>query len=174
MNRLTPNLWALSTFQADTAALRTRELDFNLARRSAIIINRVIGQMFQIVNTTSGHGVAMALIQELDTDPDNVDIDFAGDLDPDGVILDSSRCFRHVLHQDRDTAAGAQSPWHSLMEKDWTNEPESKRPISITALRHHLAIATDIAQIYWAELHIDYFIVELSLEEIGIINASRR
>ncbi len=174
MNRLTPNLWAMSAFNAAAGALLTRELDFNLARRSAIIINRVIGQFFYEVNTTSGHEVAYTLIQELDTDPDNVDIEFGGVEEPDGVVLDSSRCFRQVGHLDMDTAAGRESPIHTHMEKDWTNEPEHKRPISITPLRHHFEAVTAIATHFQAELHIDYFIVELTLEEIGIINASRR
>lgn len=174
MDRLTPNLWAYSTFDGTVSGVETRQLDFNLARRSAVIINRVIGQMFQIVNTTSGHGVAMNLIQELDTDPDNIDVEFQGDMTPDGVVLDSSRCFRQLLNQDRDTAAGVQSPYHTLMEKDWTNELEIKRPISITPLRHHVRSLTDVTVKYQAEIQIDYFIVELSLLEIGIINASRR
>lgn len=174
MDRLTPNLWAYSAFAGTAPTLETRELDFNLARRSAVIINRVIGQMFIQVQTTSGHGVALQLIQELDTDPDNIDIEFAGALLPDAVVLDSSRCFRQVIHAERDTAAGVRNSYHTLLQKDWTNDLETKRPISITPLRHHISSDNDISMKCTGEIAIDYFIVELSLIEIGIINASRR
>lgn len=174
MNRLTPNLWAVSAFAAEATGVDTRQLDFNLARRSAIIINRVIGQFFYQVNTTSGHDLGATLIQELDTDPDNITTEFGGALVPDAVVLDSSRCFRQVGQFDIDTAAGRESPIHTHMEKDWGSLSESKRPISITPLRHHFQVLQTIAIHYQAELHIDYFIVELTLEEIGILNASRR
>ena len=174
MDRLTPNLWAISAFTSTPALLETRQLDFNLARRSALVINRIIGQMWMVINTTSGHGVAMGAVQEMDTDPDNVQVEFGATVDPDDFVRDSSRPFRQVLHHDRDTATGSQSPFHTLMEKDWTNEDEIKRPISITPMRHHFRTEADIAAFAWAELHIDYFIVELSLLELGIINASRR
>ena len=174
MNRLTPNLWAHSALSAAAGALETRQLDFNLARRSALIINRIIGQMFMVINTTTGHDATLALIQEVDTDPDNIDVEFAGAVIPDGVVLDSSRCFRHVGHVDRDTAAGVEGSYHTLLQKDWTNESENKRPISITPIRHHALFNQTIAAFYRTEVAIDYFIVELSLEEIGIINASRR
>ena len=130
--------------------------------------------MFLTVNTTSGHGVTMDAFQELDTDPDNVDVEFGGLILPDAVVLDSSRPFRHVIHMDRDTAAGVQSPFHTLMVKDFADLDESKRPISITPLRHHIRTLGDIAYFARAELHIDYFIVELELDELGILNASRR
>jgi len=162
------------TLTATVAVVETRQLDFNLARRSAIIVNQVIGQMFLMTNTTSGHGVAMHTIQELDTDPDNINTEFGGSLEPEAVVLDSSRPFRQVIHGERDTAAGVQNPFHTIMKKDWTAESETKRPISITALRHHVSMLSDINAKVFAEIHIDYFIVELTLEEIGIINASRR
>ena len=75
---------------------------------------------------------------------------------------------------DRETAAGVESRGHTLLKIEWTNDIEAKRPMSITALRHHVSNGSDIDAIIYAELHINYFIVELSLEEIGIINASRR
>lgn len=174
MNRLTPNLWAFSAFAGASSLNETRELDFNLARRSAIIVNRVIGQLLEITTTTSGHGVAMGLTQEVDTDPDNLQIEFLNASEPDGVVLDSSRLFRQQMRFDRDTAAGVESHHHTSLQKDWTNEDELKRPISITSLRHNLKAEGDIGFKYWAEINIDYFIVELSLEELGIINASRR
>lgn len=174
MDRLTPNLWAMSAQVLAASGVVTRELDFNLARRSGLVINRVIGQFFYEVNTTSGHEVAGTIIQELDTDPDNVTTEFGGAAEPNLAVLDSSRPFRQVAQFDIDTAAGRESPIHTLMEKDWTNLPETKRPISITSLRHHFHAVAVIAMHFHAELHIDYFIVELSLEEIGILNASRR
>lgn len=176
MNRLTPNLWAYSAFEGTITPnlLETRELDFNLARRSAIIINQIISQMFYTVNTTTGHELTGHMINELDTDPDNIDIEFGGDRDPDGVVLDSSRVMRHVAHWDIETAAGRESPIHTLLLKDFTGLSEAKRPISITPLRHHWSSQMAIAGLGSSEIGIDYFIVELSLEEIGILNASRR
>ena len=174
MIRLTPNLWAISAFQSTAAGVETRQLDFNLARRSALVINKIIGQMHYIVNATSGHSVDMFYIQELDTDPDNVDVEFAPNVTPDDVVLDSSRPFRQKIQQDRDTAAGVTNPTDTTLIKDWTNEPEHKRPISITSVRHHFRVAGTVTFLAFAELHIDYYIVELTLEEIGIINASRR
>lgn len=174
MERLTPNLWAYSSFNGDSNGVTSRELDFNMARRSAIIINRIISQMFLVYNTTTGHGVDSVMIQELDVDPDNTDVEFGGTPLPEDVVLDSSRCLRHVNHSDRDTAAGVESTVHSLLIKDFSSEDERKRPISITPLRHHLRNQSALAHFYRGELNIDYFIVELTLEEIGIINASRR
>ncbi len=174
MDRLTPNLWAFSAFFIAATATQSRELDFNLARRSGIIINKIVSQMFMLTNVTSGHSVDMGMVQELDTDPDNIATEFAGSLIPVGAVLDSSRMIRHRLNADRDTAAGVESTYHTELIKDWTNEPESKRPISITPIRHHLNVANTLAFLAYGEINIDYFIVELSLEEIGIINASRR
>lgn len=174
MNRLTPNLFLHSAFTGSASAVETRELDFNLARRSAIIINRIISQLFMTTNTTSGHSVDADLIQEVDLDPDNVDVEFAGSLQPDAVVIDSSRAFRHVHHSDRDTAAGVESTTHSLLQKDFTQDPERQRPISITNIRHHIRNRNTLASFYFGEINMDYFIVELSLEEIGILNASRR
>lgn len=174
MNRLTPNLWAYSAFASTTDGVESRELDFNLARRSGLIINRIIGQAFIQTNTTSGHGVAGIIINELDVDPDNTEVEFSGATAPDSAVLDSSRVFRQVAHVERDTAAGVENSYHTVLQKDWSAEVEIKRPISITPLRHHFRYGFEIASFGRAEIAIDYFIVELTLEELGIINASRR
>ena len=174
MNRLTPELWAHSSFNGASDALETRELDFNLARRSAVVINRIVGQLFLFPDTTTGFDVLLAVIQELDVDPDNVDVEFAGATIPEGVVLDSSRVFRQVQHGAWDTAAGPNSTPNSILVKDWTHLPMNERPISITSLRHHVTCQATISNIYNAEINVDYFIVELNLEELGILNASRR
>ena len=175
MNRLTPELWLHSAFEGDSDEVETRELDFNLARRSAVVINRIVGQMNITADTTTGFDVLRAMYQEVDMDPDNVTTEFAGVTDPDGVVVDSSRVFRQVFPLAAwDTAAGAVSSPHTLLVKDWTSLPITERPISITNLRHHINSVGSISNSSHSEVNIDYYIVELSLQEIGILNASRR
>jgi hypothetical protein len=175
MERLTPELWLHSAIDGDTAAVETRELNFNLARRSAIVIVRIVSQLFIHVDVLSGNEIGAVAIQEVDVDPDNVDTEFAGALSPDAVVLDSSRVFRHYINTDRDTATGGGSQGaNSLVIKDWTHAPDNERPISITNIRHHLRTTGSVSNVYHGEINIDYFIAELSLRELGILNASRR
>jgi len=179
MNRLTPELWAISTFQgilsAATLIEKTRQLDFNLARRSAIVINQVRGYLMLATGATSGFDVAKAGRQELDVDPDNVQVwDVGTVVRSEGVDLDSSRVFRQAIGGSLDTAAGTVTSADTTDKMDWTSLPMEQRPISITNMRHHIAAYTTIAGIYAGELYIKYFIVELTLPELGIINASRR
>lgn len=175
MRRLTPELWLHSAFEGDSDLVETRELDFNLARRSGVVINRIVGQMNIGPDTTTGFDVIRSLLQEVDLDPDNVTTEFAGVTDADAVVIDSSRCFRQVFPlAPWDTAAGPTSNPHTLLVKDWSNAPLNERPISLTNLRHHCNAIGTLSNSYHAEVNIDYFVVELSLEEIGILNASRR
>lgn len=174
MNRLTPELWAYSAFSGESDSTETRELDFNLARRSAVIINRIVGFVYISPDTTTGFEPGGRIAQEVDTDPDNLITEFLGGEFPDDVVLDSSRPFRQRLQVTWDTAAGPTYGGTNVLVKDWTNLPVEQRPISITALRHHVDVVATISNTYAAEVNIDYFIVELSLLEIGIINASRR
>lgn len=175
MIRLTPELWLHSAFDGDTDAAETRELDLNLARRSGIVINRIVGQLNVGPDTTTGFDIIRAMVQEVDVDPDNVAIEFAGVMLPDGVVADSSRCFRQVYGPAAwDTAAGPVNNPTTILVKDWSHMPMTERPISITSLRHHVEAVATISNIFHAEVNIDYIIVELSLEELGIINASRR
>lgn len=62
MNRLTPELWAYSSFFGDSDLVETRVLDFNLARRSAVIINRVIGTLTIAPDTTTGFETGASVI----------------------------------------------------------------------------------------------------------------
>lgn len=179
MNRLTPELWAISQFAklngATTLVTDTRELDFNLARRSAVIINQVRGFLSIVPGTTTGFDAVGAAVQELDVDPDNVvPWNLGTVLKNDGVELDSSRVFRQRVARSLDTASGTVTSSETTQKMDWTNLPLEHRPISITNLRHHIAAYTGIAGSFEGELYIKYFIVELSLWELGVINASRR
>lgn len=174
MIRLTPELWLHSALDGDSSAIETRELDFNLARRSGVVINRIVGQMTHAPDVTSGFEIIGAMIQEIDVDPDNVDIEFAGADEPDGVVVDSSRVFRQVNHITWDTAAGVTNATQGQLIKSWQNLPMEQRPVSMTNLRHHAVGNAALSFHYHAEVNIDYFIVELSLTEIGILNASRR
>ncbi len=174
MIRLTPELWLHSAFEGDSDATESRELDFNLSRRSGVMINHILGQMFLAPDTTTGFDVTAMVAQEVDVDPDNTLVEFAGVPEPDDVVVDSSRVFRQVAHPIWDTAAGIARQYNTILQRDWTNLPENLRPISITSLRHHVKALGGISNIYHVEIHIAYFIVELTLEELGIINASRR
>lgn len=175
MERLTPELWLHSAFDGDSTTLETRELDFNLARRSGVVINRIVGQMNQHVDVLTGNEDAASLIQEVDVDPDNVDLEFAGIAGADAVVVDSSRVFRQIFSYDRDTATGGGSNGIGpILIKDWTSLPIEQRPISITNIRHHVRGGGAISNVYHAEVNIDYIIVELELRELGILNASRR
>jgi len=175
MERLTPELWLYSAFEGVTDVLETRELDFNLARRSGVIINHIDSQLHIYPDVTSGFEVLGGAIQEVDLDPDNVDVEFAGALRPDAVVMDSSRVLRHVQQFGWDTAGGVGhtdlNPW---MHLDWKDAPWTERPISITNIRHHLLANGGLSLTVAGEIRIAYFLVELSLSEIGILTASRR
>ena len=154
MDRLTPELYAISSLSiaaAAAAGLESRELDFNLARRSAVVINQIRGMLVLLQDQTSGLDDVAAAVQEVDLDPDNVDIQFgAGGLGimHDDVELDSSRVFRQVYSRSLDTAAGAVTNPGSHVQMDWTNLPMEQRPISITNMRHHLRMNTQIENHY--------------------------
>jgi hypothetical protein len=155
----------------------SRAIDFNLARRSGIVINRIISQIALHLDTLSGNETAGVGVQEVDVDPDNLIVEFAGDLTPEDLKIDSSRCLRHVVHGSQDTATGGAdgvTKPHSQLIKDWSHMRMEERPISITSIRHHFGVQCSLSHKYQVEINIDYFIVELSLEELGIINASRR
>lgn len=175
MIRLTPELWLHSAFSGDSDQLETRELDFNLSRRSGVVINRIVSQCEMHVDTLTGNDPQQIMIQEVDVDPDNVDVEFQGVVLPDDVVMDSSRVLRHYMYSNRDTATGGGDEGnHPLLIKDWHALPMELRPISITSIRHHIVGNADISCIYHGEINIDYYIVELTLQELGIINASRR
>ena len=175
MDRLTPELFLHSALHGDTPTDETRELDFNLARRSGVVVNRIVSQLWVHVDVLTGNEIDSIAQQEVDLDPDNLITEFVGAEEPDAVVIDSSRVLRHYIHTDRDTATGGGSQGnHALLIKDWTALPINERPISITNMRHHLLSASTISNVYHGEINIDYIIVELSLREIGILNASRR
>lgn len=170
MNRLTPELFAISTFDGSGAALETRELDFNLSRRSGVVINQIRGFLMPGPAEADGGGF---LCQELDLDPDNLDI-WQSTPTPDAVEYDSSRVFRQEVGFVVSNTNGWGLLGTTIDKMDWTNLPMGLRPISITNLRHHCESVSVAVSSYHAELYIKYFIVELTLEELGIINASRR
>ena len=175
MIRITPELYLHSALDGDSTENLSRELDFNLARRSAVIINRIVSQMFVHVDVLTGNEIAAIGIQEVDLDPDNAFPEFGGVAEPNAVVIDSSRVLRHYAHTDRDTATGGGSQGtHPLLVKDWANVPDNMKPISITNIRHHLVANAALSNILHGEINIDYFIAELSLSELGLLNASRR
>lgn len=177
MERLTPEIVCISTFDglltSETEELETRQLDFNLARRSAIVINQVQSSM--CLHPAEADGAAY-MAQELDLDPDNVDI-WGSSPTFEGVDTDTSRLIRHESFISlSNTNAWVVPGGVETLVREWSNYPLTDRPISITNLSHHLGIGkiTGLGLSYHAELMIYYFIVELSLNEIGYINASRR
>lgn len=178
MRRLTPELFCLSAFDGVIAGgdtLETRPLDFNLSRRSAIVINQIVGQMHIGPAVAADHFSSMC--QELDVAPDNVNI-WEGTPTPDAIQYDSSRVFRQLnaLWVSIVATVSMAGVFNWELTKDWHNVPIEMRPISITNMRHHVNAVSGPASAdsYHAELHIYYAIYELSLDELGIINASRR
>jgi len=178
MRRLTPELYCLSAFDGLIAGgdtLETRELDFNLSRRSAIVVNQIVGQLVIGAAVAADHQTGV--VQELDLDPDNIDV-WQGQPFPDAIEYDSSRVFRQLNAISVSVVATVSlampSAWK--LQKDWHTVPIEMRPISITNMRHHInaVSAPASADSYHGELHIFYAIYELTLEELGILNASRR
>ena len=171
MIKLSPELYALSAFSAAAAALETRELDFNLSRRSGVVINSIVGtlELWSDDNAT----LNQYAVQELDLAPGNIDV-WEGSANPDAVIYDSSRPFRQLTFAMCGIAVYL--PLYHLdsqLVRDWTHLPLDERPVSITNMRHHIRVVGNV-QGYHGQLHIAYHIVELSLMELGILNASRR
>ena len=94
---------------------------------------------------------------------------------PTAVEYDSSRLLRHVVGTYAGGTLASALGSQTIIVKEWHGVPLEKRPISITAMRHHLGADAAVAtHILVGQLQIYYHIVELSLEELGIINASRR
>lgn len=177
MKQLTPELWCHSAMgiQNDAAELETVELDFGLARRSAIVINQIEGFIGIGFNTTSGLFDDSAVVQEIDLDPDNVDVWLSAAFNIQDYETDSSRVFRQRWFAGFDTAAGggpASSPMYKTVS--WYNVPLADRPITTRNIRHHYEHANQDVSNVEVEVTIRYFIVELTLEELGYINASRR
>lgn len=177
MRQITPQLWAYSVIAGSDvgAVVETRELDFSLSRRAAIVINRIEGFLHVGEYTTVGHNNPAAILQELDLDPDNVDVWLGDVVGIDAYEIDSSRAYRQSKIYNTDTASGTVEASDSQKDVDWHAVPLVDRPISTRNLRHHVRTDPQGGNVtYQAELCIRYFIVELSLAELGYINASRR
>ena len=182
MIRLTRELVAMSFLQGSGAAVFSTELDFNLARRSGIIINHISSQIaVSTILVIEGH-INNAVAQEVDLDPDNADVQ-EGSVSPASVTaLDSSRVLRHqaVFQQlleviGTDGGGGLSTDWVDKLDIDFRMLPLQERPISITSLRHHMRLTTSgTSGTITGLVVIRYTIVELSLQELGIINAGRR
>lgn len=173
MNILTPELTLLS-LEAVTNAASTDELDLNLARRTGIMINRIVGQIhYQILLTADQIRVAA---QEIDVDPDNIAL-LGGhpSIGAGGLqLIDTSRIFRQVCHCCTSATDDLATQSTNILTVDWSHYPRNERPIFITNLRHHKEVAGNAADVADFEIMIYYQIVELSLSELGAINASRR
>ena len=173
MIRLTPELTCLSAFLIAAAGIETRELDFNLARRSGVVINHICGQVVAVPTEATGN---WQFVQELDRAPDNVNVWEAGAV-PDAVDYDSSRIFRQTFSAFVGITVatqGVSTYGNSQLDRDWSHLPMNERPISMTGMRHHVLTVGAAAGAWQSLMTISYVIVELSLQEIGILNASRR
>jgi len=176
MRLLTPELMCISALQATSivgAAVATRELDFNLSRRSGVLVNQVVSSL--ILGVALGAALN-TYCQELDLDPDNVTI-WQNNTTPDAVEYDSSRLVRHneggTVNVVTDLSI-IDNP-RTILIKEWHAVPLERRPLSITSMRHHLFFGSNLADsVLDGQLMIYYHIVELTLEELGILNASRR
>ena len=173
MNRLTKELTAFSSLLVSAAGVETQVLDFNLARRSGVVINRIDSVLSSGV--TNGD-ITTEAVQELDLDPDNTDVWQSGVVLGDDLDMDSSRLIRHgFIYLSRDGTAEAIVKAEDWQWHNYTNLALEERPLSITNLRHHLRIATSIGSgAMTGLLAVKYIIVELTLQELGIVNAGRR
>ncbi|MBA7686059.1 hypothetical protein ES703_94495 [subsurface metagenome] len=176
MRLLTPELYCISALQVTSVAghaIATRQLDFNLSRRSAIIINQL--QSSWVFADSLGVS-ANFVTQECDLDPDNVDV-WQGHSTPVAVEYDSSRVLRHVEGGITNVVTDNTFSLvkNQILLKKWHDVELERRPMSITAMRHHLAVDSNVAaSVVDGQLMIWYHIAELTLEELGILNASRR
>lgn len=175
MRIISPELYAYKSGyignSADSEA--STELDFNLARNAAIMINRITGFLYMGGGTLTGFDEEAACVQELDLDPDNTEC-----IDPDPLDavtdLDSSRVFRQIIFRHFDTATGSIQPFNTRHQLDWYDRPHIERPLSNTNLRHHVSTEGDIVANVLAEIQIAYQIVELSRDEVGGLYLNRR
>ncbi len=173
MQRLTPELTCMSGFLSAAPGQETRELDFNLARRSGVLINHIIGLANVIPLAVTGDG---QITQELDLAPDNVTIweQLPG---PDAVDYDSSRIFRQTAFSYVNIAVATQGlsvSNNQVLKRDWSHLPMNERPISMTSMRHNVQTTGIGAGAFETLMIISYVIVEMNLTEIGVLNASRR
>ncbi|MBA7582724.1 hypothetical protein ES708_24661 [subsurface metagenome] len=166
---LTPELYCRSQLTGDGigATLDSfAQLDFNLSRRTGVVINEVIGEIALLAQVAVGAG---QILQQLDLDPDNEVVEMPGNT----VITDSSRPFSQMMQYQ--VATTEVSTHQSLLQVKWRAMPMHERPISITNLVHEVqggwGTRTDT---FTAVLSIYYQIVELTLAELGMLNASRR
>ena len=173
MRVLTPELQCLSGLFNTVAAEDTRELDFNLARSSGIVINQIDGTL--VVKERVNDATPVRMIHEIDLDPDNTAVWNATLVD--AVEYDSSRVFRDLIERtdnsDTTNGVGWSEEVRIIKAVDFTNQPLAERPISITNIRHHLYTVGADVDVY-SEMMIRYQIVELTMQELGILNASRR
>ncbi|KKL76939.1 hypothetical protein LCGC14_2039930, partial [marine sediment metagenome] len=133
MQRLTPELTLFSSLQVLPGVTESQELDFNLARRSGVVINSISSQIHSQVIGDVTHLDRM--VQEIDLDPDNIlilnDSVLLGDL----LVIDSSRLIRH--RADFTGELGFSTNPNPQLEMDYRMLPPEQRPISITNLRHN-------------------------------------
>lgn len=181
MDRLTPELMLISVFQLIATGTETRELTFNLARRSGVVINSIHSEINELL--AAPLQILDTIIQEVDLDPDNILVLEGGGVLADSLVMDTSRLLHHqinFLSEDRvigtDAGVSHQTPMRSEMVMDFRMLPLEQRPISITNLRHNANTIQRGASpgLSVCTIQLRYIIVELSLEELGIINASRR
>ncbi|KKL75221.1 hypothetical protein LCGC14_2057050 [marine sediment metagenome] len=173
MNRLTKELTALSNLLVTAPGVESTVLDFNLARRSGVVINRIDSLMN--IDVAAGD-ITIDAAQEVDLDPDNTDVWTGAVLLADNLDMDSSRLIRHRFQSiSRNGTAEAVTYPQAWMWHDYTNLALEERPLSITNLRHHLRLVQTIGS---GDINglviVTYVIVELTLQELGIVNAGRR
>ena len=178
MRQLTPELWLHSAMSGANSAiaLETREIDLALARRSAVVINAIEGFLIAVGDTLTGFEDEGGMVQEIDLDPDNGDVWLSESIQLDDYVVDSSRVFRQRTIHHFDTATGSTLFSNTHKNIDWYNCAIVDRPITTRNIRHHVQWDgnTGVVHNYEAEVTVRYMIVELTLEELGYINASRR
>ena len=169
MIQLTTELYLRSQLTALGAGANVdafAELDFNLSRRTAVLINEVVGEIALLAQVAAGAG---QILQQLDLDPDNEAVELPANV----VTVDSSRPFSQMMQYQ--VATAEVSSHASLLQINWRDIPMHLRPLSITNLVHEVqggwGARTDT---FTCVMTIYYHIVELTLAELGMLNASRR
>lgn len=177
MRILTPELVAHSEADASISAgfqgQESRELDFDLSRRTAIIIN---GCEAQIYTCQLAEVECMVVVNELDLDPDNTDI-MGGAPATFEDVIDSTRLLRQVAAIADNTTNGLAHDVGGFQYRlDFTNRRIGERPITHSNIRHHIhsfAGGTVTVECF-GFLTIRYQIVELTDAEMGLVAVLRR
>lgn len=156
----------------NSATQVTRSLDFDFGAREGAVINRV--EITQICDSVASDS-AQQIYTALSMDPDDT-AELATTLATDGVDMDSNilAVLMSLFHTRTDDGAGGGPGFQSHHSRvwDWTHRHPAERPLIV----RNLLMMSDQSETDTVD-HIcvvRYQLVQLSLNELGYINATRR